>query len=265
MNDVNKQQMIEDYLSGRLSKEDYNAFKKELFENHSLAEEVNINRNLFALYNTDSWEEISVLNEDGENYKNYLLSNDAQNIKNAINNAQGTYKRQAIFPIKLYKWYGAAASVVLLIAFSYIFTSNQNSPENLYADFSNLSELPSLTQRSDADKLLSDAEELFLNKEYLGAVRSLELHNEKYNSSSSNTLLYRGMCYLELNDYSKAEELFNSLKNGKSLDNKKAYWYLALTFLKQNKTKETKRTLQIIVENSYYNHNKAKELLAILN
>lgn len=56
MNDVNKQQMIEDYLSGRLSKEDYNAFKKELFENHSLAEEVNINRNLFALYNTDSGE-----------------------------------------------------------------------------------------------------------------------------------------------------------------------------------------------------------------
>jgi hypothetical protein len=265
MNDVNRHQMIEDYLCGGLSNEDQIAFKKELSNNPNLVEEVNINKNLFALHNTDSWEEITALNKDGENYKNYLLSNDAQNIKNAINNAQRKYKHQTISPIKLYKWYGAAASVVLFIAFSYIFTSNQNSPENLYADFSNLSDLPSLTQRSDSDKLLSDAEELFLNKEYLGAVRSLELYNEKYSLSNSNTLLYKGMCYLELNNYSKAEVLFNSLKNSNSLDNNKAYWYLALTSLKQNKPNDAKKALQIIVENSYYNHKKAKEVIAKLD
>lgn len=265
MNDVNKNQMIDDYLCGRLSKEDHIAFKKQLFENHELAEEVTITKNLFALHGTDLWEEITNLNKDGENYKNYLLSDDAKKIKSAINNAQGKYKRQILSPIKLYKWYGAAASVVLLIAFSYIFTSNQNTPENLYADFSNLSELPSLTQRSDADKLLSDAEELFLNKQYLGAVRSLELYGEKYDTTSSNTLLYTGICYLELNNYSKAEGIFNSLKNSESLDQNKAYWYLSLTALKQKELQKTKNLLAIIIKENYYNYTKAKELLAKLN
>ncbi|MGB1269594.1 MAG: hypothetical protein ACPG45_07625 [Flavobacteriaceae bacterium] len=265
MNDFNRDQMIDDYICGRLSKDDLTAFENQLREDSGLAEEVAINKNLFALHDSSSWEEITTLNKDGKLYENYLLSKDGQHIKKAINQAQHSYKQQTTSPIKLYKWYAAAASVVLLIAFSYIFTSNQNSPENLYADFSNLSELPSLTQRSDADKLLSDAEELFLNKQYIAAVRSLELYNEKYNTSTSNTLLYKGICYLELNDFSKATTQFNTLKNSNSLDRNKAFWYLALTSLKQKNIKETKRLLQLIVNESYFNHQKAEELLSILS
>lgn len=265
MNDFNRDQMIDDYICGRLSKEDQISFQNQLDRDPDLTEVVAINKNLFAFHGSSSWKEITTLNNEGKLYRNYLLSKDAQTIKTAINNAQYSYKQQTSSPIKLYKWYAAAASVVLLIAFSYIFTSNQNSPENLYADFSNLSELPSLTQRSDADKLLSDAEELFLNKQYIAAVRSLELYNEKYNSNTSNTLLYKGMCYLELNDFSKAKTHFNALKNTNSLDHNKAFWYLALTSLKQKNIKETKQLLQLIVNESYFNHQKAEELLAILN
>lgn len=265
MNDVNKDQIIDDYLRGRLSKESLIAFEKQLFTDHELAEEVRINKNLFALHETDEWDEIKVLNEDGIAYQEYLLSDDAQKIKSAISSAQNKYKRNSIAPIKRYRWYGIAASLMLLIAVSYTFTSNQNEPETLYTDFSNLTELPSLTQRSDADKLLSDAEEMFLNKQYLGAVRSLELHNEKYNSQSANILLYKGMCYLELKQFSKAEEVFNTLKNSDALDKNKAYWFLALTSLKQENLSLTKNTLQLIVTNSHYNHKKAKQLLAKLN
>ena len=235
MDDANKHQMIDDYLNERLSREDLIAFEKQLFTDHELAEEVRINKNLFALHETEAWDDIKILNKDGIAYQEYLLSDDAKKIKSAINNANNKYKRNSITPIKRYRWYGIAASLVLLIAFSYTFTSNQNTPENLYADYSNLSDLPSLTQRSDADKLLSDAEELFLNKQYLGAVRSLELYNEKYNSQSVNTLLYKGMCYLELKQYSKAEQIFNTLQNSDSLDKNKAYWYLALTSSKTRK------------------------------
>ena len=265
MNDVSKYQIIDDYLNNRLSREDLIAFEKQLFNDHDLAEEVRINKNLFALHETEAWEDINVLNKDGIAYQEYLLSDDAKKIKLAINNANNKYKRNSITPIKRFRWYGVAASLVLLIAFSYTFTSNQNTPENLYADYSNLSELPSLTQRSDADKLLSDAEKLFFNKQYLGAVRSLELYNEKYNSQSANTLLYKGMCYLELKQYTKAELIFNTLKSSDTLDKNKAYWYLALTSLKQENITDTKKILQVIVSNSYYNNQKAEQLLAKLN
>ncbi|PHS06583.1 MAG: hypothetical protein COA88_10280 [Kordia sp.] len=265
MNDASKDQMIDDYLNDRLSREDLIAFEKQLFTDHDLAEEVSINKNLFALHETEVWEDITILNKDGIAYQEYLLSDDAQKIKAAINNAKCKYKHHSITPIKRYRWHSIAASLVLLIAFSYTFTSNQNTPENLYADFSNLSELPSLTQRSDADKLLSDTEKLFLNKQYLGAVRSLELYDEKYSSQSANTLLYKGMCYLELKQYSKAKHVFNTLKNSDALDKNKAYWYLALTSLKQENIKDTKKTLKFIIDSSYYNNQKAEQLLAKLN
>ena len=265
MNDYTKDQIIDDYLNSKLSRENLIAFEKQLFTDHALAEEVKISKNLFALHGTESWCDINVLNEDGIAYQEYLLSDDAKKIKSAISNASKKYNRKSITPTKRYRWYSIAASLVLLIAFSYTFTSNQNTPENLYADYSNLSELPSLTQRSDADKLLSEAEKLFLNEEYIGAVRSLELYNEKYNSQSANTLLYKGMCYLELKQYSKAEQIFNSLQNSDTLDKNKAYWYLALTSLKQEDITSTKKTLQLIIANSYYNHQKAKQLLAKLN
>jgi len=265
MDDTTKIQQINDYLNGELSREELIAFKKQMFKDPELAEEVAINKNLFALHETEVWEDITILNKDGIAYQEYLLSDDAQKIKTAINNAKNKYKHHSITPLKRYRWYGVAASLVLLIAFSYTFTSNQNSPENLYADFSNLSELPSLTQRSDADKLLSDAEQLFLNKEFLGAVRSLELYNEKYNEKSANTILYRGICNLELKQYSKAEKLFNELKESDLLDKNKAYWYLALSSLKQKDITKTKKILQVIVNNSYYNHKQANQLLTKLN
>ena len=265
MDDATKNQLINDYLNGDLSREALIAFKKQMFSDPKLAEEVAINKNLFALHETDVWDDITTLNKDGIAYQEYLLSDDAKSIQTAINNANNKYKRHSINPIKRYRWYGVAASLVLLIAFSYIYTNNQNTPENLYADFSDLSELPSLTQRSDADKLLSDAEQLFLNKEFLGAVRSLELYNEKYKSKSANTILYRGICNLELKQYTKAEKLFNELKNSDLLDKNKAYWYLALNSLRQKDITKTKKILQVIVNNSYYNHKQAKQLLTKLN
>jgi len=265
MNDASRDQMIDDYLNNRLSREDLIVFEKQLFTDHDLAEEVRINKNLFALHETEAWEDIKILNNDGIAYQEYLLSDDAQKMKAAINNASNKYKRNSITPIKRYRWYGVAASLALLIAFSYTFTSNQNTPENLYADYSNLSELPSLTQRSDADKLLSDAEKLFTDKQYLGAVRSLELYSEKYKSKSANPLLYKGMCHLELKQYSKAKHIFNTLKNSDALDKNKAHWYLALTSLKQKDIVSTKKTLKLIIDNSYYNNTKAQQLLAKLN
>lgn len=264
MDNTSTDQMIDDYLRGRLSREAHIAFKKQMLQNPELAELVAINKNLYALHDTDNWNEIKTLNKDGIAYQEYLLSDEAQQIKTAINNAQNRYKHQTISPKKRYRWYGVAASFVLLIALFFTYSNTQNTPENLYQDYNNLSELPSLTQRSDTDKLLSDAEQLFLNKQYSETIVLLEAYEKSY-TQTSNSLIYKGMCYLELNNTNSAITVFNVLKNSDYLDKNKAYWYIALCYLKQQDFVATKKTLNTIIDNSYYNHEEANSLLMQLN
>lgn len=264
MNNTNINQVIDDYLRGKLSKEAHIAFKKQLLVDHDLAEEVAITKNLYAFHYSDEWEKISTLTNEGIAYKEYLLSQDAKKIKTAINDAKNMYKHQVIIPPrKRYRWYGVAASLALLIALFFVFRSDKKTPEILYAEYSTLSDLPSLVQRNNnTDKLLANAEELFLNQHYLSAINTLEQYKHK---TSPSILIYKGLCFLELNQYHKAKTTFITLQNSDFLDKDKAYWYLALTYLKQKDIANTKKTLQLIMANSYYNHEKAKNLLQQLD
>jgi len=262
MSDEQRILTIDQFLKGNLSDAERLNFKKEMFADPSLAEEVSINKNLFALFETEEWDEIHHLNEDGVAYEEYILSDDAKKIQGAITEANNKYRRTSISPRKRYSWYAVASSFVILLAVGYsLWFTNNSTPENLYADYSDLSNLPSLTLRNDADKLLSDAEQLFLQKEYTGALRALELFEAKYATSNPSTILYKGICLLETDNYDKATEEFTLLKNSNTLDSDKAYWYLALTHLKQKDIKSTKSLLKEIVQNKYHNHVKANQLL----
>jgi len=93
MKEINIDLMIDDYLNGKLSKKALIAFEKQMLVEPELAEKVTISKHLFALYNTDEWEDIKVLNNVGIAYQEYLLSGDAKKIKLAIKTAQNNYKR----------------------------------------------------------------------------------------------------------------------------------------------------------------------------
>ncbi|MFD0962562.1 hypothetical protein [Pseudofulvibacter geojedonensis] len=262
MNDQQRTLIIDQFLRGNLSDAERLQFKKEMFADPSLAEEVQINKNLFAMFETDEWEEIHHLNKDGVAYEEYILSEDAKKIQQAITEANKQYRRTSISPRKRYSWYAVASSFVILLAVGYsLWFTDSNTPENLYADYSDLSSLPSLTLRNDADKLLSDAEQLFLEKEYTNALIALELYEAKYKTSNPSTILYKGICLLETNNFNKAAETFTLLQNSNTLDSDKAYWYLAMTHLKRKDLKTTKSLLKEIVKNKYHNHVKANQLL----
>lgn len=265
MDNIDKYLKIDDYINNRLSKEDLISFEKQILKDPKLAEEVEINKNLFALYETEAWRNITKLNKEGIDYQKYLLSNDAKKVKKAILSANNKYRTNCIRPVTYFKRYGIAASFILLVGLSYTIQTHKNSPEELYIEYINSAELPSLTNRSDEDKLLSDAEELFIRKKYNETLRLLGLYDSKYKSKSINSLLYKGMSHLELNQYSEAYKIFNTIKNSNSLDKNKAYWFLAATALKQEDLITTKKILKLIVDNSYYNHQKATELLSKIN
>lgn len=266
MNEEQRDIQIDDFITGNMSVQDQLNFKKELILNSDLAEDVKVSKNLYALFETEEWPPINELNDDGLAYQEFLLSPEATIINQAITKANDEYRRFSITPRRTYKWYAIASSFVILLALSYtLFFNNEFTPEKLYADYSDLSNLPSLTLRNDADKLLSEAEQLFIEKEYTGALRAIELYEAKYTTSNPYKDLYKGICYLELNKYEKATNTFTDLKNSSSLDSDKAYWYLAMVHLKQKDIPTTKKYLNKIIEHNYFNKAKANQLLLQLD
>jgi tetratricopeptide (TPR) repeat protein len=253
---------IDNYLNKRMTKEELISFEKELFQNHELAEEVKINKNLFSLFDSESWDSINVLNEDGITYKEYLLSKDTKRLKGIIKDVNDTYKLKSINPIIRYKWYVVASSfLILMICGNFLMNNKSENFDNVYKEYHNLSELPSLTNRNDSDRLRSEIEVLFKDKKYTSTLKSIDAYETKYKTTYINLNLYKGFCYLELNKFKEALKVFSAVKNSNHIDKNKAYWYLSITYLKQKDYVNAIKNLKIITKNSYYNHKRAEEIL----
>ena len=269
MTDYDKHKQIDDYLRGRMSKEEADEFEKRLLLDSDLAEEVSISKNLFALFDTDEWDPIDELDSNGYAYQEFLMSDEADTISNAITEARDAYRKTSLplhQPKRRTQWYAAAASFVVLMALSYTFMFNNNAtPEALFAEYNNQTELPSLTLRSDADKLLADAESQFNNRDFDAAIETLNTYENRFGNKFYSIRLYKGLCYLNTNRYDNAIAEFNALRDSNSLDKNRAHWYLALTHLKQNNLVKAKEELNTITQYNYFNHKAAAQLLRKLD
>ena len=87
----------------------------------------------------------------------------------------------------------------------------------------------------------------------------------KNNSSNSNLYLYLGISQMELNQFEESQKTLNSLINSNLIDSEKGYWFKGLSYLKSNRINEAKIMFQKIIDNSYYSHLKASEILIKLN
>ena len=75
--------------------------------------------------------------------------------------------------------------------------------------------------------------------------------------------LNTGVSLLQINEYIKAETVFNELKSGTSLYREKSVWNLALIKLKHKDYKGCKQILQTISQDFEY-YDKVQELLRAL-
>ena len=108
----------------------------------------------------------------------------------------------------------------------------------------------------DKNKLLNDL------KIEISTIEECELKN---NSSNSNLYLYLGISQMELNQFEESQKTLNSLINSNLIDSEKGYWFKGLLYLKSNRINKAKIMLQKIIDNSYYSHLKASEILIKLN
>ncbi len=262
----NLDQEIEAYLNGEMTPDESLAFEKKLESSLTIRKEFELYREMNIVYNEQDWEITDVSNEHPKinQHLTFLKSKKGEILAESIKNAENQYfATNSIGNKKKYLYYISAAAAILIIGLfiaSKLFTSP--SHEHLYLAHKDWSDLPSLTIRNNTNKLAS-AEKLFKAQNYKAA---LDLFNkiEQENNTKSNwqVLIYKAIAQLEINQNTLAIENFKKLKQSNSLDAHKAYWYLALAYLKVNDITNAKSELIELTKHSeYYNHKSGVKLL----
>lgn len=258
---------IDAYLRGELSQEEQDLFEEQLKLNKELKQEYLIHVELYAQEDERIWasEELQPDTDEVAKLESYFKSEEAQEFKRILASANENYKQQKNEG-KNTKWLlplVAAASIAIIMMLQFDFF--KPSTVELYAEYSNWNDLPSLTSRGDENQL-AQGQLYFEEGKYTESLNVFVEYLENENELSSSILTYMGLASLELDKENDALVYFNQLINSDAIDQSRGYWYKALLFLKQEKISQTKETLKIIVSDSTnYNFEKAKELLDDLN
>ncbi|MHA7057879.1 hypothetical protein ACWGOQ_0011705 [Aquimarina sp. M1] len=254
---------IDYYLSGAMSTSEKQAFEERLRADTSLAEELKLQKDMRSIYEDQKWEEgdkKALQTQEAKQLQSFFESDEAVHLKRTIKEVVSENSSRS--PQKAFWFVGIAASIAVLLTVS-LFVFKDANYDELYASYINLDEIPSLVTRGEnTNVLLEEAQLLFEDKKYQETISSFASYHSVAASIDPLSYIYNGIAYLELNEYNNALAQFELLANSKTLQAKKANWYVALVYLKQKKKRKLKDVLQIIIaDRSNYKYQEAQELL----
>lgn len=163
-------------------------------------------------------------------------------------------------------YYYAAASAALLIATGGLIqrlSAPEMNTSGVFEKYYSPYEV-TVTYRSgntEMDRLLLNALERYEEKDYEHALVLFEkVLESRQNDMAVN--LYSGISYMEEEKFQKATKSFNSIISDKdNLFIEQAKWYLAMCYLRTEKTTKAQEVLrEIIKEESYYKNQAARVL-----
>jgi hypothetical protein len=125
-----------------------------------------------------------------------------------------------------------------------------------YSDY-NQHDTALFMERSVGDQNLKAAQEAFNAKDYKKAVVAFDKITD---FRDPELQLFYAISLIETNNYPEAQLFLDQLRNGNSVYKHKATWYLALSYLKQDKKEACKSTLKEIPADAE-DFEKAQELL----
>ena len=292
---------IEAYVKETMSVAERRAFEKELQADPELAEEVEFYRKVRLQYGERSWyfAKKNRNHPEVKALKTYFKSEDARELSDKIRQVENRYKKSAVRIRRRKFFYYAAASIVVLVLAGYFFVSF-NSMETLYHSNYESSVLLHLMERSDTDWLTKEVEAyldtvdyatispneiineiekisdikptfcmvgewLFKQEKYTEAIPFFLLYlKEDSTELRSKALKLLGFSYVETQQYEKAIRTFEDLLYDTAIQERireKAYWYMALTYLKQGDKEKTRQQLKIVLSNPHhYYYDEAKDL-----
>jgi len=253
-------EQIEAYLSGELSGDALASFEALLSGNEALREEVVLARQINLMAKNEFDREQLPQNEYTQELRTFLKSDRAQELKNALKNAEQSYQQQSNPPKSRRKFYIAAILVLLLGATFFFQMFKQPSSEKMYANYFSLEDMPSLTQRDDGESSLKLALSAFKTKDYSAANNNFKEYLSLNANADPRIYLYTGISLLEMDQFENALLEFDKLIDSESLDRSKGYWFKALAYLKVGNNTKAKEVLSEL-QSTDFNFNKAQQLL----
>ena len=225
---------FENYLKNELTETERIAFETKLQSDADFKQEFEIYKAL------DTSLSSKFKNEASEQELRKTLTNLGNQF---IKEEKLTKKKSKVISLFNYKKLLVAASIALLIGF---FIFKNGNP--VYSDFSNHSNLE-LVVRGDSNETILKAQDAFNNKNYKTAFAQLTVLEAEF-PNDIEIQLYKGICLLELNKFSQAETIFDTISSGNSAFSTKATWYKALSLLKQEQFEACKEVLKTIPESA---------------
>lgn len=225
-------EQIEKYLNGELEGEELLAFENDLRNDAELAKEVKLYRSIETEMKSAAAEQ----QEEAE-------------LRKSLNNLGDTHfkKKAKLVGMKRTWWYvsAAAASVLIFLLVKPLFNKSFDK-DKLYAGYMKEVEgLPESQRGNNPDSLYTEAAQLYNHKDYKQALPLLEKLIEQ-NKEDIQVKLAAGICYMQVENYSPAVSLFDSIAAGTSVYKNQALWMKALVLLKQNKLAECYDQLKLI-------------------
>lgn len=233
-------ELIDDFLSGKLSENERIKFEERLKFDKALVDEVAF------IIATKHFHYHKSVQQKKEDWKKLYQENNKK-AKFSVSRAwtyTGTF---------------AAAACLILLIYQFIFINNPTSQEYV-ASYISTNYTTLSTQMGTDDGSISSAVELYNNKQYDQALKALDLIQ-----ANAKVLEYKGLTELQLKNYEAALTNFQEMEKMEDSVIKKAPFYQAITLIELNREKEAKVILEkIIKEPNLFGQKEAKELLKLL-
>ncbi|GGB79001.1 tetratricopeptide repeat protein [Dyadobacter sediminis] len=252
MNEEERIQLLDDYLHKRLTAKQRSDFQQKLASDPGLQKELEIHELLMNGITLESKK---------THFRKHLA--DLRKEAPVVPLQDPVVKKSRRMPV----WGWAAGLAAMLLTGIFFWWERPSSGENLFTRYYEPYPSTVLASVTRGDTLASWqqlAVRSYENNDYQKAIPLLK-KLASGQADSTGWLLILGISYLETDQYQLAESsLKKVVHDPDSLFYKQGQWYLALTYLKQNKTAPAKSVLQELGKQSGIYARKANQLLSEL-
>lgn len=235
---------MDQYLEGKMSAGEAQAFESELRDNPKLAD-------LLAQHQE------TILTIESVGVKNELSKIIEQNRKREQTETKTISINRNVIAI-------AASIAILLGAFFYFRPFSPSQGQALYQAFYQADPgLPTMMGATD-NPIFADAMVSYKEGEYQKALESFKMLSVA-NSSNDTLSFYQGICQLELGQTTESIESFSKINLSKPIWGNKAEWYQTMALLNANQLPEARSKLEKIANDGTHRYQQqAKEVLEAL-
>lgn len=233
---------IIDYINGALDKESTKLIEERIKYDPEFAHEVEMYSGLRKILGNDE----------------FLYEHFSSKIESS------SLTKRAVDNLKHLKYYtyAAAAVIALLLTYFTIFRDKQSyTPNALYAAyFKEYNQMVEMREGIDSTSMFNIGMQLYKEGDWESAIHSFYQSKQSFQLTAS---FYIGMCHLELKEYEKARKQLLEVVKHPNEFRQEAQWYLALTYLAENKIENCSKLLKTISSQPHHEHQAEADQLLV--